>query len=119
MLSAYLKRRMLISLNLALIQGVRFGADALYSGENRIGGAMMTAWLNPDSIKVDEKKQKVKVQVYGEDGALIRTYHTQLDTGMNRTYWNMRMDGVRSPSRREVKPDDDLPSGPEVHARYL
>jgi photosystem II stability/assembly factor-like uncharacterized protein len=95
-------------------QGVRFGADALYSGENRIGGAMMTAWLNPDSIKVDEKKQKVKVQVYDEDGALIRTYHTQLDTGMNRTYWNMRMDGVRSPSRREVKPDDDLPSGPEV-----
>lgn len=95
-------------------QGVRFGADAMYSGENRRYGAMMTAWVNPDSIEIDEKKKKVKVQVYDEGGALIRTYHTQLDTGMNRTYWNMSMDGVRSPSRRDVKPDDDLPSGPNV-----
>ncbi len=95
-------------------QGVRFSADAMYSGENRRRGAMMTAWLNPDSIEIDEKKQKVKVQVYDEGGALIRTYHTQLDTGMNRTYWNMEMDGVRGPSRRDAEEDDDLPSGPMV-----
>ncbi len=95
-------------------QGVRFGADAVYSGENRRGGAMMTAWLNPDSIEIDEKKQKVKIQVYDEADALIRTYHTQLDTGMNRTYWNMEMDGVRGPGRRDVKEEDDLPSGAMV-----
>lgn len=95
-------------------QGVRFGADAVYSGENRRGGAMMTAWLNPDSIEVDEKRKKIKVEVYDEGGALIRTYHTRLDTGMNRTYWNMRMDGVEGPSRRDREDDDDLPSGAEV-----
>ncbi len=95
-------------------QGVRFGADAVYSGENKRRGAMMTAWLNPDSIKISEKKQKVKIQVYDNGGALIRTYHTRLDTGMNRTYWNMSSDGVRFPSRREIKKDDDMPSGMSV-----
>lgn len=95
-------------------QGVRFGADAAYSGENRRLGAMMTVWLHPDSIKIDEKRKKVKVEVFDKAGELIRSYHTRLDTGINRTYWNMRMDGIRYPSRREAKPDDDLPSGPDV-----
>lgn len=95
-------------------QGVRFGADAVYAGENRYIGAMMTAWLNPDSIEIDEKLKKVKVEVYDEGNSLIRTYHSRLDTGMNRTYWNMSMDGVRGPSRRPVRPDADVPSGPSV-----
>ena len=97
-------------------QGIRFGADALYSGDNRNArGAMLTTWLHPDSIKIDDKKQKVKVEVFDEAGLPIRTYTTRLDTGINRMDWNMRMDGVRFPSRsKEPKEDEDLPSGMQV-----
>ncbi len=95
-------------------QGVRFAADAMFSGDNRFGGAMMTAWLNPDSIKVDKRGKEVTVQIYDMDDEMIRKYKTRLDTGMNRTYWNMRMDGVHYPSRRKVEEKDDLPSGEAV-----
>jgi len=67
-----------------------------------------------DEKKKDNKKKKtdkVKINVINSAGDTIRTYSTKVDTGMNRIYWNMRHDGVRYPSRREAKPDDNMPSG--------
>ncbi|MEM6697432.1 MAG: hypothetical protein AAF599_03480, partial [Bacteroidota bacterium] len=64
--------------------------------------------------KKDKKKkrpEKVKISVINSTGDTIRSYSTKVDTGMNRIYWNMRHDGVRYPSRREAKPDDNMPSG--------
>jgi hypothetical protein len=52
--------------------------------------------------------------VYDESNKLIRTYTTAIDTGMSRIYWDMRRDGVRFPSRQEVRPDADIPSGMDV-----
>ncbi len=59
-------------------------------------------------------RNRIKVQVYNDGGELIRTYHTNVDSGMVRTNWNMRHDGVRIPSRRPSRPNDDLPAGYEV-----
>ncbi|MEL6945118.1 MAG: hypothetical protein AAFO82_20905, partial [Bacteroidota bacterium] len=66
-----------------------------------------------DKEKKGKKKrpEKVKINVINSAGDTIRTYSTKVDTGMNRIYWNMRHDGVRYPSRREAKPDDNMPSG--------
>lgn len=58
--------------------------------------------------------QRAKVMVYDESNKLIRTYSTPIDTGMSRIYWDMRHDGVRFPSRQEVRPDADLPGGMDV-----
>ena len=75
---------------------------------------------NPDASSddpdpVDGPKDKVKVQVVDvQSGDTIRTYQVTPKWGMNRTSWNMRRDGIRYPSRREVKDDADLPSGPSV-----
>lgn len=60
------------------------------------------------------KDDKVKVRVLNAQGDTIRTFSTQVDTGMVRISWNLRENGVRYPSRREAKPDDDPPSGYEV-----
>ncbi len=60
------------------------------------------------------KDDKVKVLVMNTAGDTIRTFSTKVDTGLVRISWNLREDGVRYPSRREAKPDDDLPSGYEV-----
>ncbi len=56
----------------------------------------------------------MQVQVFNENGDTIRTFHSKIDTGMVRIYWGLNRDGVRFPSHRETKPDDDPPGGPRV-----
>lgn len=66
-----------------------------------------------DKKEGKDKKQpeKVKINVFDNLGDTIRTYSVKLDTGMNRVYWYLDRNGVRFPSRREQKPDDDPPGG--------
>ncbi len=98
--------------------GVRFAADGMFRGQNRRGGAMMTVWRKPPGMDEDGKKKKskgkAKVHVFNAAGDTIRTYSTELDTGMNRVYWPMNRNGVETPSRRDRRPDADPPSGPSV-----
>ncbi len=68
----------------------------------------------PAAKKRGGKDKKVKVRVINNNGDTIRTFTSKVDTGMTRIYWNLREDGIRYPSRREAKPDDDLPSGYEA-----
>ena len=104
--------------------GYHFPADALFVGENREPGARFTFWLNPglklnppkdtSDKKTKQKMEKVKIEIFDATNKKIRTYHTKIDTGINRITWNLRRDGVRFPSNRTPKADDDLPSGLEV-----
>ena len=128
--------------NYRSVDGVRFTADAAYRGANKGSAAMITYWAKPekkDKKEVDKKEQKkketdkkpdaktlkdkdkksgkgkkIKVQVVDSKGDTIRTFTTKVKTGMNRLYWNLDKDGVRGPSRRDPKPDDDLPGGVKV-----
>ncbi len=61
-----------------------------------------------------KKGDKVTVQIFNEAGDTIRTYSTEVDTGMVKIYWGMNRNGVRYPSNREVKPDADPPGGNDV-----
>jgi hypothetical protein len=72
--------------------------------------------MDMEDEKEEKKKrpEKVKFQVFNGAGDTIRTFSTKVDTGLNRVTWNLRHDGVRFPSRREAKPDTDMPSGYEV-----
>ena len=115
--------------NYRSVDGARFIADATFTGQNRAYGAMLTVWMQnktaEDSYDADKKENdgpkkgkgkgdKVKVQVYDAYGDLVRTFSSKIDTGMTRIYWNLRRDGVRFPSRRPRRPDQDTPSGHEV-----
>jgi photosystem II stability/assembly factor-like uncharacterized protein len=126
-------------------QGTRFSADAIYSGDNRPYGALLTLWINPkwemgngnseettgeETEPADEpapngngngngqgekkRPERVQVQVIDSAGDTIRTFRSRVDTGMVRITWNLRRDGVRTPSRRGPRPDADPPTGPEV-----
>ncbi len=67
-----------------------------------------------DKPKKDKKKKadKVKCFVIDAQGDTVRTFSSKLkDKGLVKIGWNMRTDGVRMPSRREPKPDQDRPSG--------
>jgi photosystem II stability/assembly factor-like uncharacterized protein len=61
-----------------------------------------------------KKDEKAKIWVIDSSGDTIRTFTTKLDTGLVKIYWDKNHDGVRFPSRRPVKPDDDMPSGYSV-----
>jgi photosystem II stability/assembly factor-like uncharacterized protein len=125
----------------ASYDGVRFTGDGHYAGDNRRSGAMLTFWVKPEAKpadkktekeaapeaepseekkeeggeeKKDRKEKKVKVQIFDNDGNAVRTFSLKPDTCINRIYWSLNHDGVRFPSRREAKPDDDLPGGYSV-----
>ena len=105
--------------------GSRFGADAMYQGTNRRGGAMLTYFYKKKEKKAtptDTKKKKedkkeepakkstkkdgvkskdsVKFDFYDGD-RLIRTIKTKAPkkTGLHRMYWRMDEKGTARPSR--------------------
>ena len=111
--------------------GTRFEANAIFSGENRKAGSMITFVYNPESEnkekkkkagtnkekkkKTDDKKEKVKMEVLDADGNIIRTVKHNVEPGLNRVYWGLRRKGVRRPNApKPTKPDAREPSGPPV-----
>ncbi len=97
-------------------RGVRFTADAHYRGQNRRGGAMITAYIKEGTAKAKNQekkssnKDKLKLEVF-EKNDLIRTQYFRADTGVNRIYWDMRHDGVRMPRHAKLDKDQALPGG--------
>lgn len=121
-------------------KGTRFGGHALYNGENRLSGALITySILRPEERQkedlqqpVNKKKQKgkaEKVHLKEEDGQdnvpydsltmevfkghdLIRTirWKAPQENGMYRTSWAMREKGIERMQREEKKKASE-PSG--------
>lgn len=89
--------------------GVRFTADAHFKGENRRNGVMIDFWL-----KEPKKKQKLSVVVKNLAGDTVRSYEIKPDTGINRVYWGMDMNGVRMPSLKPLDKKKNLPGGAKV-----
>ena len=109
--------------------GTRFEANAIFSGQNRKRGAMLTFVYNPGKKKTEgkkekdlgskkdnakEKKEKVKLEALNSDGKTIRTVKYDVEPGVNRIYWDLRRKGVRSPNAPKPKPDAKEPGGPAV-----
>lgn len=99
--------------------GSRFGADAMYQGENRKYGAMITYYLNPSEVKEAEKEEgkvesdskeastkndSIFFKFYQSD-RLIRTlgFKKPKKGGFHRVYWNMDEKGPDRASREIPK----------------
>jgi len=107
--------------------GVRFPGDMKWRGANRWSGARIQYYCEmPEKKKEedkDEKKdekvnkkggdgKKATVHILTLDGDSLRTFTTEPDTtGINLTRWGLDTKGVRRPSRKERKKDDDQPGG--------
>jgi photosystem II stability/assembly factor-like uncharacterized protein len=90
--------------------GSRFGADAMYHGENRKYGAMFTYFYNAPEEK-QKSRDSLSLQIF--DGErLIRTLKRKApkETGLHRWYWNMDEKGVNRPRRKTSKSKRE-PSG--------
>ena len=115
--------------------GSRFGADALYQGENRKSGALISYYINrpakkkeeikstkkktnEDEIKSEGKKtvkyDSIKLEVF-DGNRQIRTlkFKAPKENGIHKTRWFLREKGVARASRRISKSKRE-PSGVSV-----
>jgi len=111
--------------------GSRFGADAMYQGENRKRGAIISYYINKPSeqkskelkkkneLESKEDKNKIKydsIQLEIFDGARqIRTlkFKTPKESGIHSTTWYLREKGVARASRR-IRKSKGEPAGVSV-----
>lgn len=97
--------------------GSRFAGDAMYSGENRPYGAMISysvkEVLKKDSMDKMAKTPVLKVSISDTQGNVLRNFSSkEVKKGLNRIQWNLRKDGIRYPGRAKPKDKDaDVPSG--------
>ena len=91
--------------------GSRFGADAMYHGENKKYGAMFTYFYKVGSEKASQTKDSLSLKIYDGD-RLIRTLKRKApkESGLHRWYWNMDEKGVERP-RRKARTMKREPSG--------
>ncbi|MEQ8472183.1 MAG: hypothetical protein RIC35_13410 [Marinoscillum sp.] len=109
--------------------GTRFGADAIFNGENRNDGAMISYVMNAPKKKDEDKEEKsedkkdetkvsydsLTLEVFTQEGQLIRTlkHKAPEENGINRMYWNLDEKGVNNLTRRELN-DKYEPGGATV-----
>ena len=74
--------------------------DALYNGENRAYGALLTYWLGGNESK------EAKIEIRNNDQEIVRTFYHKAKPGVNRTNWRTNIDAVRPPQRQKPKKDD-------------
>ena len=102
--------------------GSRFGADAMYQGENKNGGAIISYFV--DLPKVDKKAKKkkkedvkydsIKLEIFN-DATQIRTlkFKAPKESGVHKITWYLREKGVARASRR-IRESKREPSGVQV-----
>lgn len=94
--------------------GSRFGADAMYQGENKKSGAILSYYVNvpekstakKEKKKADDKskmakKDSITLEIFDGDRQ-IRTlkFKAPKESGIHKTTWYLREKGVDRPSRR-------------------
>lgn len=118
--------------------GTRFGANAIFNGENRSSGAMITYSINKPEVPKTEKlftkydkkaegkdikseKPAVKFdtiffEVYNDKNELIRSIKSKApeENGLHRMYWQLEEKGTRGPSRRKISEKASEPRGVTV-----
>lgn len=90
--------------------GARFISDGAFKGQNEPYGANIDFYINALNWK---EKKKVKLEIF-KGKKLIRNYTVNVDSGLNRTYWGLRKNGVRYPQYTTVKKDADPAAGRAV-----
>lgn len=104
--------------------GSRFAGNAMFNGENRKRGAMISFAVNKKAIGKDTVSLKtasktlndtLEFKIYNEQKELIRTLKQKYpeENGLHRIYWGLDEKGVFSPSRNQVNTKKE-PSGVNV-----
>ncbi|HEY4611592.1 MAG TPA: hypothetical protein VII11_01250, partial [Bacteroidota bacterium] len=112
------------------MDGYHFPADAMFRGDARPYGALITYSVNlpPDTTKTDESgaqeqqrgprrdTARVKIEILDASGKIIRKMDGTSSRGINRVAWNLRTEGPRIPRLTPPTAEQAFftPQGPEV-----
>jgi hypothetical protein len=111
------------------MDGYHFPADAMFRGEQKAYGALITYSLNiPKDSLIGKQTRggdsnegpprrdtaKVSFEVLDASGAVIRKFAGSAERGINRAVWNLRMDASRTPRLERPAEERFTPQGPEV-----
>jgi photosystem II stability/assembly factor-like uncharacterized protein len=72
--------------NTAAVDGYHFSGDAMFRGETRPAGALLTYWVGADSAGTAE------LTVTDGSGTVVRTFSRPAAKGLNRVTWDLRED---------------------------
>ncbi len=113
----------------AQVPGIRFTGDAMFIGENRPYGALLTYHVGGGEDERaaegsgedrpaaqgegDDGDAKTIIEVVDAGGEVIRRFEGPAEPGINRREWDLRRDGYRRPQSGE-EASEFLPSGPHV-----
>jgi hypothetical protein len=113
--NAYLQR-------IAAMDGYHFSGDAMFKGETRMRGAMLSYWV-PDGAVEDGDGDgegdgvEADITVLDGSGAAIRRFKGPGEPGLNRTAWDLRADLPGDEAEEEESGGGGFfgsPQGPEV-----
>ena len=80
--------------------GYRHGkiGDALYNGENRPYGALLSFHIHStDEIDLDKLENQVKIEIKDDQGRIRRTLYHKPNQGVNRIAYDLTSDAIRRP----------------------
>jgi photosystem II stability/assembly factor-like uncharacterized protein len=122
------------------MDGYHFPGDAMFRGETRPYGALITYIVNPpqeargvkgegvsdegmkdETAESDQEertsggdKKKVKIEILDAEGKVIRKVDGPMEKGINRFSWNLRRDAFKMPRLQASARRGFSPQGPEV-----
>jgi photosystem II stability/assembly factor-like uncharacterized protein len=106
-----------IQYEVAQVDGIRFLADGKFVGENRPYGALLSYWIGgaptADTASPARDSARTTIEVLDGPGDFVRRFRGPAKAGLNRTSWNLRMDGPRRLGDDDT-PAEFLPPGPSV-----
>ncbi len=91
------------------MNGYHFSGDAMFKGETRMRGAMMSYWVSDA-----RPSQRAKIEILDADGEVIRELRGPAEIGLNRTSWDLRVDLPEGGDEEEGGGGRFAPRGPEV-----
>jgi hypothetical protein len=107
-----------IQYEVAQVRGMRFVGDTKFSGTNRAYGALLTYVVGPTAASEDDDDStEVTIEVFDQTGDRVRTFEGPAKRGINRTTWNLRLDGVMRPAEGE-RDESETGGPPAVPGTY-
>jgi len=77
--------------------GYHFIADAMFAGENRPYGALITYSVTIKNGEDSKDKKKINIEIIDESGKVIRHIKESFENGINRMNWGLNRDAFKSP----------------------
>ncbi len=91
--------------------GYRSTGDALYAGENKELGALLSFYVKEVRSNDDKKVDSVLVKIKNATGSVVRSFHRDVKKGLNRLTWGLTRNGARYPDEEAPEKWEDPVEG--------